>query len=360
MTALTSLLPVLLIGVLHWLMPSLVPPTVPFGVRVPGDRADEPAIAVQRRRYRVGIAAVTVAAAAGAVLGAGHRRAGLLAPGAELAACLALYLHARGRILAAKEAGDWFAGHRQVAVTDTSLRTDPERYPWRWAVPPVLLLAAIAVTGAVRYSRMPARIAVHFGTGGHPDRYAAKSVGSVFTPALAQALMTVLLLVLARVVVRGRARLDAEDPQAALRHRRFVSVMARTLLAMAAFVNLGFLGAVLATWDVLRPPGPALTALAMIPALAAAAVVVAVAVRTGQGGSRLRLPYARPGDPAVVNRDDDRFYRWGLFYVNGDDPALFVPKRFGVGWTVNLGRPLAWLLLAGTLAVLVVLPGIVR
>jgi hypothetical protein len=29
-------LPVLLIGALQWLTPSLVPPTTPFGVRIPG------------------------------------------------------------------------------------------------------------------------------------------------------------------------------------------------------------------------------------------------------------------------------------------------------------------------------------
>jgi uncharacterized membrane protein len=26
-----------------------------------------------------------------------------------------------------------------------------------------------------------------------------------------------------------------------------------------------------------------------------------------------------------------------VIYDNRDDPAVFVPKRFGVGWTVNLG-----------------------
>jgi uncharacterized membrane protein len=35
--------------------------------------------------------------------------------------------------------------------------------------------------------------------------------------------------------------------------------------------------------------------------------------------------------------DDDRYWRGGVIYINRDDPAVFVPKRFGVGWTVNLG-----------------------
>jgi uncharacterized membrane protein len=55
--------------------------------------------------------------------------------------------------------------------------------------------------------------------------------------------------------------------------------------------------------------------------------------------SRLRLGGALAGGTRVVNRDDDRLYRWGLFSFNRDDPAVLVPKRFGVGWTLNLARP---------------------
>ncbi|HET8843370.1 MAG TPA: DUF5808 domain-containing protein, partial [Ktedonobacteraceae bacterium] len=37
-------------------------------------------------------------------------------------------------------------------------------------------------------------------------------------------------------------------------------------------------------------------------------------------------------------RDDDRYWFAGFCYYNPNDPALFVPKRFGGGWTVNFGH----------------------
>ena len=40
--------------------------------------------------------------------------------------------------------------------------------------------------------------------------------------------------------------------------------------------------------------------------------------------------------------DDDRYWKLGIFYWNHDDASLFVPERFGIGWTINLGRPAAW------------------
>ena len=42
------------------------------------------------------------------------------------------------------------------------------------------------------------------------------------------------------------------------------------------------------------------------------------------------------GRTDAVFRDDDRYWYGGFFYNNPDDPAVFVPKRFGLGWTMNL------------------------
>lgn len=57
----------------------------------------------------------------------------------------------------------------------------------------------------------------------------------------------------------------------------------------------------------------------------------------------------------VVFRDDDRYWYGGIFYNNPDDPAVFVPKRYGLGWTVNFGNPRGKLVLIGTLLLPVVL-----
>jgi uncharacterized membrane protein len=38
-------------------------------------------------------------------------------------------------------------------------------------------------------------------------------------------------------------------------------------------------------------------------------------------------------------------YRWGIFYVNPADQRIFVPKRIGVGWTLNFGRPASFLVM---------------
>jgi uncharacterized membrane protein len=61
----------------------------------------------------------------------------------------------------------------------------------------------------------------------------------------------------------------------------------------------------------------------------------------------------------AIFRDDDRYWYGGFFYSNPDDPALFVEKRYGLGWTLNFGHPQAKLVLIGLLVgtlVLSILP----
>ncbi len=66
------------------------------------------------------------------------------------------------------------------------------------------------------------------------------------------------------------------------------------------------------------------------------------------------------GGTGLVRPDDDRHWRAGMRYVNPADPALFVQKRFGVGWTLNFGNPRAPVLPAALLAVAVLLSVIAR
>jgi len=67
---------------------------------------------------------------------------------------------------------------------------------------------------------------------------------------------------------------------------------------------------------------------------------------------------------ALAQAAPSRHYRWGVFYVNADDPRLWVPKRLGLGWTLNFARPAAaWVLIllaAGTGALLATVLVLVR
>jgi uncharacterized membrane protein len=343
--SLAAVSPVLVVGALTCSLPAVTRPTLQFGVRVPRERAAAPVIGRERRAYYWRTAAIGVCCTLVAVTVQGHWPPWLtriiLLP--ELAADFGCFWVARRKIAAVKKAGDWFAGLRQTVVADTSWRTDPPRFPVRWLVPALAVMAATAAVGALRYPGLPAYI-----VNGSGHRV-SKSAVSVLIVA-GQLYFTVVYSGLMLMIHRSRPDIDAADPAAStLRYRRFLAAITRAMLTMAALADLGLLLIALPDWQVYRLSGIG-RALPALPFAAGVLLLGVVAARMGQGGSRLNGNVRGLARAAGTDRDDDRFWKAGLLYVNHDDPAIVVGARFGVGWMLNFGNPVAWLLLAGFVA----------
>ena len=82
----------------------------------------------------------------------------------------------------------------------------------------------------------------------------------------------------------------------------------------------------------------------MIAAIVLCVGAMAISLVYGQAGSRV-FKNMRTSDRLHV--DDDRYWKFGVFYCNPDDASLFLPERFGVGWTLNWARPAVWAIVAG-------------
>jgi uncharacterized membrane protein len=356
-SSLTAVLAVLFAGVLICVAPALTRPTLLFGVRVPPQRTGAAVIRRERRAYYWRTTAVIVCctAAALALAGSGSARLTAVVLPAELAAGLGCFWVAREKIAAVKNAEGWYAGLRQAVAADTSWRTEPLRFPVAWLIPPVAVLVATAVIGTARYPDLPSRLAVGFTASGAPDRWARKSAWSAFSKVAGQLWVTSLWTGLLLIIYRSRPDTDAsEGADSTRRYRRFLATYSRALLVLVTLVNVSLLLAALRDWQVYRLSGIG-AALPVLPGAAGLLILVAVAVRTGQAGSRLPRPAGRRNPVPQVNRDDDRFWKGGLIYINRDDPAIMVGNRFGIGWTPNLGNPKACLLYGGILAAIIAL-----
>ena len=343
--SLAAVSPVLVVGALMCLMPAVTRPTLQFGIRVPRERAGAPIIGRERRAYYWRTAAIGVCCTLVAVAVQGYWPSWLtriiLLP--ELAAALGCFWVARRKIAAVKNADGWFAGLRQTVVTDTSWRTDPPRFPVRWLIPALAVMAATVAAGALRYPGLPAHIVTGSG------HRVPKSAVSILIVA-GQLYFTTVYSGLMLIVHRSRPDIDAADPAAStLRYRRFLAAITRALLTLAALADASLLLIALPDWQVYRLSGIG-RALPVLPFVAGVLLLAAVVLRAGQGGSRLNGNVRGLALAAGTDRDDDQFWKAGLIYVNRDDPALVVGARFGVGWVLNFGKPVAWLLIAGFVA----------
>ena len=279
---LAGVFPVLVVGALMCSMPAVTRPSVQFGVRVPRERAGAPVIRRERRAYYWRTAAIgaccTVVAVA--TMGYGSWWLSKIILLLELAAGLSCFWVARRKIAAVKNADGWFAGLRQTVVADTSWRTDPPRFPVRWLVPALAVMAATAAIGALRYPGLPA----HVVTGsGHRVPKSAVSVlivaGQLYFTAVYSGLML--------IVYRSRPDVDAADPAASTqRYRRFLAAFTRALLTLVTLIDTTLLLVALPDWQVYRLSGIG-RALPVLPFAAGVLLLAAVAARAGQGGSRL-------------------------------------------------------------------------
>ncbi|MET3934112.1 DUF5808 domain-containing protein [Arthrobacter sp. OAP107] len=329
-------------------LPSITSPTVPFGVRVPVQRAGDPVVVRQTSiyRWRVFLGGILAVGLGVAIYGTTGEAWLLPLPVLVLLAvwygCFFLANHA---IRAAKAAGGWYKGLRQGIAVDTGLRTDPPRFPWRWLAPALILTLATMTIGVVSFPSMPEQLVVHYGANGAPDRIAAKSVGTAFSLVFVQIGMTALLAGMAAAIFRGRPDIDPGHPVGSARwHRQYTALGAKALLGLAGAIDLGLMGSSLLMWTgTATPLAPLVIVLPVLAAVVVAVLAMARHNREPLGGER---------DTGLAHRDDDKYWRGGLIYVNREDHALMVPRRFGLGWTLNFGNPRAAMLLAGVAALI--------
>jgi uncharacterized membrane protein len=310
--------------------------------------------AIRRFRVVVVISYVVAPAAGALVIPVGPAAPPLVATLVLLAGSIVGYLLTRRSIQAAKREGGWLDDvpvRISGSVTPDSGARPRPAFGW-YAAALVVLLAAGAI-GVALYDSLPATIAVHWDASGQPNRYADKTFFSVFGPLLIALGVLALIVGIAFVVRTVPWRRGSGDrPEVAERIGALQAELTQSLLGWIAFVvsaAIGVLSVIGWQHDGSSEPSAWMGIVTVGLLVVIFVVIAAYAVRlvSGTRAARAAVPVgggasaATQGSSrdAVDPRDDDRHWKGGLIYVNSADPALFVPKRFGVGVTLNLGHP---------------------
>jgi len=207
---------------------------------------------------------------------------------------------------------------------------------------PLAVIAASAGYLAAHYADAPARIAIHFDAAGRANGFADKSILMYFALVWGQVALEVVLLALAVLIAHARAIPGAAAARFRTLWLRYLYGL--RLLVLALFGGIAVVVALSASGT---PTGTEwiLPATIVLVAFVLGGAIL-LAVRTGQGGSRLG-----PVAETSTDRSDDRYWKLGAIYVNPHDPSIFVERRFGIGWTINLGNPRGIALMLVLLAV---------
>jgi uncharacterized membrane protein len=167
------------------------------------------------------------------------------------------------------------------------------------------------------------------------------------------ALNVVMMLMMAVSLSRRTRQIGVEGKAAALEQRfRRLNVF---VLVLAAYGVAMMLSAV--TLESIPAFGVTLSArlgFLMLPLMLLNFGVAFWMFRVGQGGHRAVGATAQ--DTRGDATPDDAWKVGGLFYYNPSDPAVWVEKRVGLGYTLNYGNSSAWLLTGMMLLPMIALP----
>ena len=173
---------------------------------------------------------------------------------------------------------------------------------------PFLMLGAVALWLRAHFEELPLRIPVHWNAAGQADRYVSRTPLAAGFPLLLGA-VACLITAFAQQALVKRSVLGEATGRILLATEYFIAFTCCGIFAAMAsngrYLTLALLGSlVFVLWLVLYSA----TSLRSLP----------------------REPVRNP-----------QAWRAGIFYYDPEDPALFVPKRSGLGYTFNFGRPSA-------------------
>jgi uncharacterized membrane protein len=347
-----ALLP--LTGILCVVMPWIQRAGECFAVTVPVSAQSDPRIRGYKMRYTIVMAVLTAAMTA---LVAGLAAAGVEGPMmivfivslfVLLGVSFGLMLYYRSKVIALKRESGWQAeGDLRATVIAEKDVPGPVALGWEALNVPVIL-ATLAV-GLMLYPSMPDKVPMHMDLVGNVNSWTDKGIGVVLFPVLTQAIVLASMIFSHWSIIRSKSATSADAPvSTAYAYGLFAHAQSVLLVALGALINLAFICMPLSFAGILTM-GQAALAVGLV-ALVAVVASIVVSLVYGQAGSRV---IARVADDGSMPTDDDAHWVAGVFYVNRDDPSLFLPERFGVGWTVNLGRPVVWAIMAVFVAVMI-------
>lgn len=359
-----SVVMITLVTALMFVMPALVRPTLPLGVSVPHSRVAEPIVRRSIRRYRMALTAAWIVGIALTLLlfSSSPVAASIVPVLIALALGLLAYMLSRRAIIRAKRNGQWYENVSVRLRANITAESTPARPPFGWTIAAVVILLAVIAVGVAIFPSLPDPTPIHWNAAGQADNYASKSVWSVFGPLLIGLGVVALLFPCSFLVRLSPLRAAPSDTpvesarRTALQRRLMTSLLGQLAVVMA--VQIGWLA--VAGWLVHGGGGVITTGvIPLLVLLLAVLVIFVVRYRNAVASWSTRSEDGRPDAP-----DDDRYWKGGFVYINRNDPSVFVPKRFGVGWTVNLGSIggmamgiVLLLVIAGVIVTAIVVPG---
>lgn len=333
------------------LMPELTRKEIFFGIRIPegtGEKDELKAIKIDYKRNYVlscGIYIVLLVAAMAYFNSVFIFTFGILL---YLLLSFANYYAAYTKVKSLKSKQNWEQDKKQVVAVDTGFRNKKMLVSAMWFLVPLCILIVNVVIVMTHYNSLPNRIPLHLNEAGIVDRWTNKSYASVLEQPAIQLILIVFMFMIYKFIGIAKQQISVANPEESREQNRLFRLRwSGFIIFMTTLITVSFMIINLKSLGILAISNSLANVISMWFVVVIILTSITLSVATGQGGSRIKIVAAKDKKDGFIDRNDDRYWKFGTVYYNPNDPAFMVEKRFGVGWTVNFGRPLGWAILIG-------------
>jgi uncharacterized membrane protein len=209
----------------------------------------------------------------------------------------------------------------------------------RFGVYPFLLLLTNAVFFALHWSGLPERLPRQFSFQGVPTTFWPKTVALSCNLAF-MVIFTAIMLVSLRKILKQPPPYHPTKIALGVITGLFYAIM-----GLLSSINL---------WTIWRTAhGTGAWTMPFVPHLGAALLSALIAMALVTAGPEMAVG-------PVMSPEDRKDWKAWLFYYNPANPRVWVPKRYGLGWTLNFARPISYLFLILIIAVPVIIIAIAQ
>lgn len=354
----------LFITILQAFTPKLLKQTEAFGVYIPEQYTKEPTIVAYKKRYTSVVLTVGIIVLAAYLIWAitqspTEEMLSVISIGVQFCILfigLGYYFMMHLRVKRLKEVQGWTTGKKEVRIVDLQFQEKLKLIPRIVFIIPMIITVGLIIYTFMKYAQMPDMIPTHWGPSGQPDAFSEKTYFSAISMPLILLVMQGMFLLMSEGMRFAGAKINPANKKTSvsqqLAFRKYSSwfalFMTITMTLMMGYFHL----------QTIHPEVGSAWVMFTLPLIFLVLTFVGVGiyvVKVGQSGSRLKVEGDSPSLEDKIAVDDDKYWKGGIIYINKDDPSILVEKRFGVGWTLNFGRPISWIVLFAPLILIIVI-----
>ena len=202
-----------------------------------------------------------------------------------------------------------------------------------YTIPFIMIVLGIAYN-VIEYENYPDLIPMHYDSRGIADGFSTKSVFNVAMPMLFIIFMILTMFVANIGILMGKQKLDSEHPEDSLRRflkSRRIWTYYFVGISVILIITLGYPMIYMARFNITE--AGYFLPFTLIVSLFIIIVTLIISFKVGTVGERLVSSKSR----RPVSEESDEYWKvGGLIYYNPNDPAVFVAKRIGIGYSINL------------------------